>query len=393
MIGASPRVRRRLVLSLLLGSGRRWQQAQLTAQAQAAPSKFRSSVDVVSVSAVVRDRKGRFVRDLGAEGLHRRGGRAAATILDFRAESDGPVKLALLFDVSGSMRVGTKAVDARQAAPAHPRGARGRATKRRFSASTRGSTACTPFTSDAAALEASLEHVSRRSARPRCTTRWRRPRARSPTHGPGGGRLPQRSAVVVLTDGIDTRSRLTSEQVAAIAEQHRRAGLHRRGDGDRSTIHARTGRPRRDVAGRCQTLARWTGGSCSWRARRRTRASRRVRSSTSCATSTCSPSRRRSRLAGGRWRCGRAIADLTVRARAGYTARSSGGSERRWVRPEWLGDGARRQGSASTHSVGHLGRRTKMKKLVSGRTGSRAGAWRHDGVRDQEDGAGRKSGK
>ena len=35
--------------------------------------------------------------------------------------------------------------------------------------------------------------------------------------GPGKGRVPQRSAVVVLTDGIDTRSRLTSEQVSTIA--------------------------------------------------------------------------------------------------------------------------------------------------------------------------------
>src|SRR5678815_5489876 len=37
-------------------------------------------------------------------------------ILDFHAQSDGPVKLALLFDISGSMRVGSKAVDAVQTA-------------------------------------------------------------------------------------------------------------------------------------------------------------------------------------------------------------------------------------------------------------------------------------
>ena len=37
------------------------------------------------------------------------------------------------------------------------------------------------------------------------------------SEGPGGGRVPQRSAVVVLTDGIDTRSRLTSTQVATIS--------------------------------------------------------------------------------------------------------------------------------------------------------------------------------
>jgi hypothetical protein len=31
------------------------------------------------------------------------------------------------------------------------------------------------------------------------------------------GRLPHRTAIVVLTDGIDTKSRLTAEEVAAVA--------------------------------------------------------------------------------------------------------------------------------------------------------------------------------
>jgi VWFA-related protein len=37
--------------------------------------------------------------------------------------------------------------------------------------------------------------------------------------GRAGGQLPQRSALVVLTDGIDTRSRNTTEQVTAIASR------------------------------------------------------------------------------------------------------------------------------------------------------------------------------
>ncbi len=36
-------------------------------------------------------------------------------------------------------------------------------------------------------------------------------------HGRGDGRLPHRAALIVITDGIDTRSRLTAEQVAAAA--------------------------------------------------------------------------------------------------------------------------------------------------------------------------------
>ena len=53
----------------------------------------------MSVTAVVRDRKGRFVRDLErADFVVAESGRQKP-ILDFRTESDGPVRLALLFDV------------------------------------------------------------------------------------------------------------------------------------------------------------------------------------------------------------------------------------------------------------------------------------------------------
>jgi VWFA-related protein len=68
------------------------------------------------VTAVVRDRKGRFVRDLNQRDFTVAESGRSKPILDFRAESDGPVKLALLFDISGSMRVASRAVDARQAA-------------------------------------------------------------------------------------------------------------------------------------------------------------------------------------------------------------------------------------------------------------------------------------
>ena len=38
------------------------------------------------------------------------------SIVGFQAEADGPVRVAVLFDISGSMRIGTKAVDAQQTA-------------------------------------------------------------------------------------------------------------------------------------------------------------------------------------------------------------------------------------------------------------------------------------
>ena len=60
--------------------------------------------------------EGEFRAEPDPTGLHGRGGRHERAIVDFRAEADGPVRMALLFDVSGSMRLGSRASDARQAA-------------------------------------------------------------------------------------------------------------------------------------------------------------------------------------------------------------------------------------------------------------------------------------
>src|SRR5687768_3729535 len=82
---------------------------------QAAP-RFRSSVEIVSVAAVVRDRKGKFVPDLSQKDFEIVEAGQRRDILDFRAEVNGPVKLAVLMDVSGSMRMAQRTADARRAA-------------------------------------------------------------------------------------------------------------------------------------------------------------------------------------------------------------------------------------------------------------------------------------
>ncbi len=119
---------------------------------------FRSSIDVVSVSAVVRDRKGRFVGNLERKDFIVAEAGQVRPILDFRAQADGPVKLAMLFDISGSMRVGTKAVDARQAARHVFGSLRPGDEAALFSFDTRLDRV-TPFTSDLASLDAALDHV------------------------------------------------------------------------------------------------------------------------------------------------------------------------------------------------------------------------------------------
>src|SRR5204862_4599629 len=179
-------------------------------------STFRSSIDVVSVSAVVRDRKGRFVENLERKDFIVAEAGQSRPILDFRAQADGPVKLAMLFDISGSMRVGIKAVDARQAAR-HVFGALKPGDEAAlFSFDTRLDRV-SPFTSDLAALESGLDHVQSPYGQTSMYDAIAETAKMVAAEGPGKGRVPQRSALVVLTDGVDTRSRLTSEQVSTIA--------------------------------------------------------------------------------------------------------------------------------------------------------------------------------
>jgi VWFA-related protein len=204
------------LLSLPLSLSAASQQAQGQPADGQGPARFRSSVDVVSVSAVVRDRKGRFVGNLEKKDFIVAEAGEPRRILDFRAQADGPVKLALLFDISGSMRVGSKAVDARQAALHVFSALRPMDEAAVFSFDTRLDRV-TKFTSDVSSLKAALDHVEPPFGQTSLYDAVAETARAVAAEGPGGGRLPQRSAVVVLTDGIDTRSRLTSEQVSAIA--------------------------------------------------------------------------------------------------------------------------------------------------------------------------------
>jgi len=182
------------------------------------PPKFRSSVDVVSVTAVVQDRKGRFVSDLKQEDFVVSEGSDQKRILDFRAETDGPVKLGLLVDASGSMRVGHKAVDARETARHLFSGLRRDDEAALFSFDTRLDRV-SPFTSDTAALEAALGRLNPPYGQTSLYDAIGNAATFVAEQGRGEGRLPQRAALVVITDGIDTHSRNTTEQVAAIASR------------------------------------------------------------------------------------------------------------------------------------------------------------------------------
>src|SRR5437763_16236790 len=90
------------------------QSSGLQAQEPQPPvAAFKSSVDLVRVSAVVRDHKGRFVQDLKAHDFEILDGGQPRPITDFRRDITG-VSLAVLFDVSGSMD--SRLASAREAA-------------------------------------------------------------------------------------------------------------------------------------------------------------------------------------------------------------------------------------------------------------------------------------
>jgi len=182
------------------------------------PPTFRSSVEVVSVSAVVKDRKGRFVHDLQARDFIVAEGGVERRILDFRAETDGPVTLGLLVDASGSMRVGGKAVDA-EAAARHLFSALRPADEAALFSFDTQLDRVTDFTSDIASVEQALERLNRPFGQTSLYDAIGQAAEVIAARARKGGALPQRTALVVLTDGIDTRSRSTTGEVTAAASR------------------------------------------------------------------------------------------------------------------------------------------------------------------------------
>jgi Ca-activated chloride channel family protein len=84
------------------------------AQLDQPQATFKSSVDLVSVTAVVRDKKGRVVRTLTPNDLVVTDAGHQRTIVDMQADDQSPASVALLVDGSGSMRLGSATVSSQQ---------------------------------------------------------------------------------------------------------------------------------------------------------------------------------------------------------------------------------------------------------------------------------------
>src|SRR5690349_3857828 len=182
---------------------------------QTARPTFRSAVDLVSVAAVVRDKRGRFARNLKKEDFVVNEGGTRRDIIDFRSDDNAPVRVALLFDVSGSMRLATRLEDARQAArhvlSALRLGSDGdEAAVFSFDMNLQS---LQPFTADPGAIKDALGRV-----RPFGQTSLYDAIAQTARDVVDSRPSdPRRRAVIVFTDGLDTSSELKPEEVSAIA--------------------------------------------------------------------------------------------------------------------------------------------------------------------------------
>jgi Ca-activated chloride channel family protein len=178
----------------------------IKAQTPQVPS-FKAGVDMVRVTAVVRDRKGRFVQDLTARDFEVLESGRTRPIADFRTDVAG-LSIAILFDVSGSME--GHLPNAREAARhvlSWLDAARDEAAV--FTFDTHLDEAA-PFTTGLRDLPASME-----SKVPFGETSLHD--AIALTAKRIGEREGRRRAVVVFTDGADNASHLKPSEVSAAA--------------------------------------------------------------------------------------------------------------------------------------------------------------------------------
>ena len=170
---------------------------------------FKSGVEVVTVTAAVRDRRGRVVRDLTRADFQVLDTGAKRKIRDFHA-GDAPISLAIVLDISGSMAVGGNMDRARHAvafAVGRLIGEHDEAALFTFDAKLQE---VVTFTKDVDVIRrVSLE------GRPWGITSLYD--AVAATAEAVSERANRHRAMLVITDGIDTGSRMSAPQVSGIA--------------------------------------------------------------------------------------------------------------------------------------------------------------------------------
>jgi VWFA-related protein len=179
------------------------------APATAQQPTFKSSVDLVQVRAVVRDKRGRFVHDLEKKDFEVIDGGHFRPLVDLQFDENAPVRVALLFDVSGSMSVSSKLASA-VAAARHVVAGLVKEDEAAVFAFDRSLREVQRFTADRDVLEQAFANL-------RAYGQTSIFDAAADTASRISPDRSRRQAIVIVTDGIDTSSRMTAEDVSRIA--------------------------------------------------------------------------------------------------------------------------------------------------------------------------------
>jgi Ca-activated chloride channel family protein len=171
---------------------------------------FRSTVEMVSMAAVVRDKRGRVVPRLSREDFEVVDAGKQRSIVDLRSDTSAPASVALLVDGSGSMRVGGTLDAARIVAadvldalvPSRDEAALFTFDSRLIELQ--------DFTTDFDPIRIRLEDLEAYGT----TSLYD---AIADTARRIAKLAKHRRAIVVLTDGADTSSRLKPSEVSALA--------------------------------------------------------------------------------------------------------------------------------------------------------------------------------
>lgn len=202
-----------LVLTMLLMVGPTGLFAQDAASTQPVSptpaATFKSAVEVVSVTAAVRDARGRVVRDLKKSDFTVVDSGFTRPILDFYAGQSG-VSVALLLDISGSMGVGGNMDRAREAVRVILSHLQGRGDEAALYTFDSKLVEAVPFTTD-------LDRIRRLSLAGRPWGLTSLFDAIAKTAQSVAERQNRHRAVLVITDGVDTDSKMKAAEVSSIA--------------------------------------------------------------------------------------------------------------------------------------------------------------------------------
>ena len=199
-----------LIITTLVAVGQNHISAQSSsAESQTPAATFKSGVEVVSVTAAVRDGKGRVVRNLAKSDFLVIDSGYTRPILDFYS-GESSASLAILLDISGSMGVGgnmDRARDAVRVVLSHLQSRGDEAALYTFDSKLQE---VVPFTTD-------LDRIRKLSLAGRPWGMTSLYDAIAATARSVAERENRHRAVLVITDGVDTGSRLKAPEVSGIA--------------------------------------------------------------------------------------------------------------------------------------------------------------------------------